>query len=282
MPTFGVHAFVWNGDWNNQIAPETIRLSAAAGFDMMEIPLLKPAETDGPLLRRLLEQNHIWAATSLALPKDLHLPFYPEKALDFLKVAIDVTEQIGSPSLSGCPYCNLGTLTGLPPTEAERDSVAYVFTELARYAKAKNIRVGIEPVNRYETYLYNVGADVVALIERIGADNLFVHFDTYHMHIEEQGLANAFKQAGAHTGYIHMSESDRGIPGKGNVNWDDACIGLKAINFRGPLVLEAFAAINPDLAAATCLWRPGSYTAQELADQGLAFLRAKAAQHGLQ
>lgn len=281
MATFGVHAFVWNGDWDNDIAPESIRLSAEAGFDLIEIPLLKPAELDGAMIRRLLEQHGIKGATSLALPKHLHMPFYPKEALAFLKGAVDKTAEIGSPTLGGCPYCHLGTLTGVPPTKDERKIIADVFHELSLYAKQYNIRIGIEPVNRYETYLYNIGADVVDLIRAIGADNMYVHFDTYHMNIEEHGYSGAIQAAGGLCGYIHLSESDRGIPGQGNVDWDDVFAGLKAINFAGPLVLEAFAAINPDLTAATCLWRPGAYTGSELASKGLAYLRGKAEAAGL-
>ena len=72
MPTIGVHAFVLNGDWNNDIAPETIRLSAEMGFDLLEIPLLRPAELDTTGIRKLLQAYEIRPVTSLALPEDKH------------------------------------------------------------------------------------------------------------------------------------------------------------------------------------------------------------------
>jgi D-psicose/D-tagatose/L-ribulose 3-epimerase len=281
MPTFGVHAFVWNGSWDNDIAVDTIQKTARAGFDMLEVPLLHPDEFDGLKTKRLLKENGLRAVGSLALPKEVHLPFYPEKALGFLKQAVDCVEAIEGDALCGCVYCNLGTLTGKPPTKQERDLCVNVLGELAHYAKARGIRIGVEPVNRYETYLYNVGEDTVELIKTIGADNMFVHFDTYHMVIEEKGFSGPIKQAGPLCQYIHLSESGRGVPGEGNVDWDDVFAGLKAVNYTGPLVLEAFAEINPDLIAATCLWRPGTYSAEELATKGLAFLRAKAEAIGL-
>lgn len=281
MPTFGTHAFVWNGDWNNDIAPVTIRQTAEAGFDLLEIPLLRPTEVDAAMVRGLLQRHGLQAATSLGLPEDSHLPFYPKRALAFLKVAVDVTEALGADALAGCLYCHLGTFTGQPPTAQERDICVEVLGEVALYAKERGMRLGIEPVNRYESYLYNVGSDAVELIEAIGTGNLFVHFDTYHMNIEEHGFGEPIRQAGSLSGYIHLSESDRGIPGQGNVNWDDVFAGLAAIDFRGPLVLEAFADINPDLAASTRLWRQGSYSAHELATHGLAYLREKAQAFGL-
>lgn len=280
MPHFGVHAFVWNGDWNNELAGDIIRNTAAAGFDLLEIPLLRPAEFDAPGIKRLLAQHHLRGVISLALPKDAHMPFFPERALQFLKLAVDQTEAIESDTLAGCLYCNLGTLTGKPPTSAERERCVNVLGEVALYARPRGIRLGIEPVNRYETYLYNVGSDVMELIQAIGTGNMFVHFDTYHMNIEES-FSPAIRQAGALCKYIHMSESDRGIPGQGNVNWEAVFQGLKAIDYQGPLVLEAFAEINPDLAGATCVWRPRSYSAPELARQGLSFLREGAARVGL-
>jgi D-psicose/D-tagatose/L-ribulose 3-epimerase len=87
--------------------------------------------------------------------------------------------------------------------------------------------------------------------------------------------------AGDVLGYIHMSESHRGLVGTGTINWDDVFRGLADARYTGPLVLESFAAINPDLAAATCLWRPPTQSAETLATEGLRFLKAHAEKHGL-
>lgn len=280
MPQFGVHAFTWDGEWNNAVAEDVIRRTAEAGFDLLEIPLLRPTEFDAPKIKQLLARHHLRGVVSLALPKSAHLPFYPERALEFLKLAVDQSAAIESDTLTGCLYCNLGTLTGQPPTREERERCANVLGEVAMYAKPRGIQLGIEPVNRYESYLYNVGSDVIDLIRTIGTGNLFVHFDTYHMNIEEP-FGPAIRQAGAQLRYIHLSESDRGIPGQGNVNWDAVFEGLKAIDYRGPLVLEAFATINPDLAGATCMWRKRPYGAQELVSEGLKFVREGAARVGL-
>jgi D-psicose/D-tagatose/L-ribulose 3-epimerase len=101
------------------------------------------------------------------------------------------------------------------------------------------------------------------------------------MNIEEDGYGSALRDAGKYAGYIHLSESHRGLPGEGTVDWDDVFQGLHDIDYRGPLVLEAFAAINPDLIGATCLWRKSRYQGRELATLGLEFLKAKAGKYGL-
>lgn len=280
MPTFGIHAFVW-GPWTNETARSSIERSAALGYDLIEIPLLHPESVDVRRISGWLRDAGMKCTTSLALPRDRHLPFHPDGALAFLKRAADVAADLGSDVLTGCTYCSLGVLTGAPPTPAERQACVDVMGELAHYAEARGLRIGLEPVNRYETYLLNTGDDAVDLIKAVGSPRLFVHFDTYHMNIEEHGFGDPIRRSGSLTGYIHMSESDRGILGAGNVDWSAIFEALKDIGFQGPLVLEAFAEINPDLAAATCLWRPRPFTPEQLAAESLALLREQAAAVGL-
>src|SRR5205814_9722139 len=100
--------------------------------------------------------------------------------------------------------------------------------------------------------------------------------------VDEPEFRSAIEAAEHRLGYIHCSESERVVPGHGNVHWDEVFAGLAAINYRGRLVLESFAAINPDLAGATCMWRTPTYTSDQLAREGLTFLREKAAAVGLQ
>ena len=209
------------------------------------------------------------------------MPTHPQAAKDFLHLAIDQVAAVGSSFLGGVLYGHLGLLTGAPPTQQERDTCARVLGEVASYAKRSGVTLALEPVNRYETYLYNTIQDVLGLISATGSGNIVIHADTYHMNIEEPGFRQPVEAAGSHLAYIHCSESDRGVPGQGNVHWDELFAGLAAIDFRGPLVLESFAAINPDLAGATCMWRTPTYTSDQLALEGLAFLRTKAAAAGL-
>ncbi len=281
MPKFGTHAFTLNGEWNNKIAPAVIEQAGEIGFDLIEIPLLRPDEFDSAIVRRALEKAGIEGVASLGLPKEAHLPFNPSGALQFLKRAVDRVAEFGGKQLLGCIYYNLGTLTKEAPTAQEHQKIVDVLRELRAYAAGKGVTLGIEPVNRYETYLINTGEQAAELIERIGGDDMVVHFDTYHMNIEEEGFSSALRAAGNRAGYIHMSESHRGMPGEGTVDWDDVFTGLKEIDFQGPLVLEAFAAINPDLIGATCLWRPSKYPPIELAERGLQFLKDHAEKYGL-
>lgn len=281
MTSFGAHAFIWAGEWTSEGAERVIGGASEAGLDFVEIPLLHPESMDVAATRGLLERYGIGCTCSLGLPKEAHLPFAPEKAEDFLERAVDVAAALGSPALSGALYTHLGTLTGKPPTEEELEAVVRVMKSVARYAADQDVSLGVEVINRYETYLINLAQQADALLDHIDEPNVFAHLDTYHMNIEEKGFYEPIVALGPRLQYIHLSESDRGTPGTGNVHWDEVFRGLQDIGYDGRLVMESFAAVNEDIAGATALWRDVVGDSQALIRDGLTFLRTRAADHGL-
>ena len=278
---FGAHAFIWAGEWTPEGAKKVIGGAAEAGLDFVEIPLLRPESMDVGATRALLDDYGIGCTCSLGLPEAAHLPSAPEKAQSFLERAVDVAAGLEAPVLCGVLYAHLGTLTGRPPEDEELEDVARVLKNVARYAAGREVSLGVEAVNRYETYLINLASQAEAVLDRVGEPNVFVHLDTYHMNIEEKGFYDPIATAGERMRYIHLSESDRGTPGTGNVHWDEVFRGLKAIDYEGYMVMESFAAINEDLAGATALWRDVVGDPETLIRDGLGFLRAKTAEYDL-
>lgn len=281
MPRFGAHAFVWIGAWTPEAGDDAIRQAATTGFDFIEIPLLEPERFEARRHRQTLAAAGIGATCSLVLPAHAHMPEAPEAAKTFLLRALEQVAALGSRYLGGCLAYHLGRLTGRPPTPREREVVVATLREVAAEAEARGVTLALEACNRYETYLYNTLADARETILAVGAPNLKLHADTYHMNIEEEGFRRPLEACADVLDYLHMSESHRGLVGSGTVNWDEVWAGLAAIGFSGKLVLESFAAINPALAAATCLWRPPNASSEVMAREGLAFLKAGARHHGL-
>ena len=78
-----------------------------------------------------------------------------------------------------------------------------------------------------------------------------------------------------------VSESDRGVPGTGTIDWDDAFAALAGIGFNGDLVIESFVTLPPEIASALCVWRPVAKDRYEVLDQGVPFIRDMARKHGL-
>jgi D-psicose/D-tagatose/L-ribulose 3-epimerase len=278
MP-FGAHAFIWAGEWTPEGAQKAIGGAVEAGLDFVEIPLLRPESMDIIATRALLDRYGIGCTCSLGLPKAAHLPSAPQKAQSFLEGAVDVAAGLEAPVLCGVLYAHLGTLTGRPPEAEELEAVARVLKNVARYAAERGVSLGVEAVNRYETYLINLAEQADAMLDRVGEPNVFVHLDTYHMNIEEKGFYEPIVATGERMRYIHLSESDRGTPGTGNVHWAEVFRGLQAIDYDGYLVMESFAAINEDLAGATALWRDVVGDPDTLIRDGLNFLRSKAAEY---
>jgi D-psicose/D-tagatose/L-ribulose 3-epimerase len=131
----------------------------------------------------------------------------------------------------------------------------------------------VEPLNRFETYFLNTQEDAALLIGEIGEPNVRVHYDTFHANIEEKDPVKALKALGTRAGHVHVSESDRGIPGTGHVDWRGTLLALREIGYDGWLTIESFAQPEPQLAAAACIWRDMAPSGESLAREGLAFIK---------
>src|SRR5262245_10126694 len=165
MPRLGAHAFVWTADWDRQGAQTAVRAAAAAGLDLVEIPLLRPVEVDVAHSRALAAEHGIAFTCSLGLPAHAAVTEHPGQAEAHLKQALDVAAALGARSLSGVVYGTIGRLSGAPPSEAELATIVRVMRPVARHAAGLGMTLGFEPCNRYETHLLNTGRQAVQLIE---------------------------------------------------------------------------------------------------------------------
>lgn len=281
MNKYGAHAFLWINEWTVEKGNRAILAAGQTGFDFIEIPLLRPDDFSPKAHRSMLVDAGIEATASLALPQDAHMPEAPLKAKEFLVKALDRLAAVDGKYLCGCIAFSLGKFTGKPPTRAEREVVISTLREVAEEARKRNIILGFEVVNRYESYLYNSLSDARNTIKAVGSPYLMLHADTYHMNIEEEGFYKPLVECADVLGYMHLSESHRGLVGSGTVNWDEVFQGLADAHYKGPLVLESFAAINPDLASATKLWRPPNQSSEILASEGLRILKNYAQKYNL-
>ena len=281
MQGFGVHTSMWTMHWDRAGAERTIPAAARYDMDFIEIALLNTAIVDAAHTRALLDAHAMRGVCSLGLPEENWASVNPEGAIEHLKTAIDTTADMGCEALSGVTYGGIGQRSGAPPTAQEHDNVARALEAAARHAASRGILLGIEPVNRYETHLINTAAQGAEMIERVGAGNMFLHLDTYHMNIEEKGAGNGILAGREHLKYIHLSESDRGTPGQGTCDWDEIHATLAAIGFDGGLAMESFVNMPPEIGYGLAVWRPVARDFEEVMDNGLPFLRGKARQYGL-
>jgi D-psicose/D-tagatose/L-ribulose 3-epimerase len=281
MIRFGMHASLWAQSWTREGAELAITEAARYGLDLIEIPLLEPDKVDVAHSRALFEKHGVAFTASLGLPPEVEASQHPDAATAFLVRTLEVARGLGCSTLTGVTYSTLGHRSGSPPTEAEYENVASALKPVARRAADLGMTLGLEPCNRYETHLLNTAQQAAAMLERIGEPNVMIHLDTYHTNIEEKNFAAALADGKGRVRYVHLSESDRGVPGSANVRWKEVFDALKAANFEGDLVGESFVNMMPQLARALSVWRPVARSREDVLEIGLPFLKSYARAVGL-
>ena len=275
-PKFGASTLSWiSPQWNDENTVYAIEQASMLGFDLVEILLPPSLQINTSLIRKQLEQKNISAVCGLNLPKEAHIPFYPKEATVLMKKTIDVVHELGLSHLGGVLHSGIGVFSGTSLAKNEKITISNVWTEVAEYALHKNVTLGVEPINRYESYVCNIADNVLELMDRVGAPNIYLHLDTFHMCMEEKDFYKPIIKAGRKLKQIHMTESNRGMLGEGNVNWNDLFKALHEINFEGNLVLENFSSFVPSLADAVSLWQSSDYNAEDLAKGSLEFMQKK-------
>ena len=275
---YGGHALVWSGDWTPEGARKVISGASRAGYDYIEIALLDPWKVDVVLTKDLLQEFNLRAHASLGLSSATDVTStnasIVAKGDELLRKATDVLSAIGGTELCGVIYCALGKYPGPASKENRANSVA-AMQRLADYAADKGINIDLEVVNRYETNIMNTGIEGLAFLDEVNRSNAYLHLDTYHMNIEEDGMEKSVLTAKDRLGYVHIGESHRGYLGTGNVNFEKFFAALRKINYRGPITFESFSSevVDPNLSNTLCVWRNLWSDSDDLAKKALMFIK---------
>lgn len=285
MNKLGVHALVWVGGWSHDECARAIGQTAELGFDLIEIPALDPKSIDVAFTRRTLEQNRIGVTMSLGLDAGTDIssgdPDRIARGEERLMDALRVARDIGATHICGILYSAFQKYF-LPPTETGIAGSVDAIRRFCAEAAKSDITIGVEVVNRYESNVLNTAAQAVEFCKRVGAPNVKVHLDTYHMHIEEADIEAAIVETGPLLGYFHIGESNRGYLGAGSLDFDRVFRGLAKAEYGGPITFESFssAVVNQPLSGILAIWRNLWTDGRDLAGHARDFIEAhlKAAQ----
>ncbi|RLA25009.1 MAG: sugar phosphate isomerase/epimerase [Gammaproteobacteria bacterium] len=275
---YGGHALVWSGDWTPAGARRAIEGAARAGYDFIEIALLDPWKVDVALTKDLLQEFNLRAHASLGLSASTDVTSNNAaiiaKGDELLCKATDVLAGLGGTELCGVIYSALGKYPG-PASKQNRANSVAAMQRLADYAADKGININLEVVNRYETNIINTGIEGLAFLDEINRPNAYLHLDTYHMNIEEDGMEKSILAAQDRLGYIHIGESHRGYLGTGNVDFKAFFAALKKIDYQGPITFESFSSevVDPQLSNTLCVWRNLWEDSDDLAKKALQFMQ---------
>ena len=149
--------------------------------------------------------------------------------------------------------------------------------QVAEHAETVGITLGVEALNRFETYLLNTHADSARFVREVDNPNARMMYDTFHANIEEKDIAQAIRDCSDVCALVHISENDRSTPGTGNVDWDTNFNTLHEVGYDGWMVVEAFGLALPELVAATKIWRRMYESEEQLAGDALAFMKSQVA-----
>ncbi len=276
----GFNMLLWTGHVTEEHYPIFARLKAT-GYDGIEIPIF---DAQDPTHYRAVGEaaaNAGLRCTAITLlPDQEHSaisadPAHRQAAIDHIKRAIDCARAAGAEVLAGPYFQVLGGFTGQGPTEAELTRAAEVHAAIAPVAEAAGVVCAVEPLNRFEAHLLNTMEQAAAYVRRVGHANFGAMYDTFHANIEEKdpiaAIDTLFEAGGLR--HVHISENDRGTPGRGHARIREAIRKLKAIGYDKWLTIEAFGQSIPELAAATRVWRPLFENPEQVYTEGYRLIR---------
>jgi D-psicose/D-tagatose/L-ribulose 3-epimerase len=275
---FGASTFVWTSPFGDDRLSLFGRV-AQLGFDRVEICIEDPALVSPDAVAAAAADARIGVLVCGAFGPDRDVshedPAVREAGIDYLRSCVDIAHGVGSRLVAGPMYSATGKARLLPPAE-RRQQWEWAVESLRRaggYAATQGVTLAIEPLNRFETDLVNTVEQGVRLCEDIGADNVGLLLDTFHMNIEERDIGAAIRSAGRHVRHVHTCENDRGAPGSGHVDFAGVFRALDEIGYDEDVVIESFTPEIVEIARAVSMWRPLAPDGDTLASEGLAFLR---------
>ncbi|MBE7182864.1 MAG: sugar phosphate isomerase/epimerase [Methylobacterium mesophilicum] len=285
MNKLGVHALVWEAGWSHEECARAIRKTAEVGYDFIEAPALDPSLIDPDFTRRQLEQAGIGINFSLGLDFESDIssgdPEKRKRGRKKLEDAIAVCRDCGGSIIGGILYSAFGKYDR-PPTADGIEQSAETLRAVAATAAQSDITLVLEVVNRYETNICNTAAQGVEMAKRVGAPNVKVHLDVYHMNIEESDIGAAIVETGDYLGYFHTGDSHRGYMGSGSIDLAGVFRALVRANYQGPITFESFSSrvVGQPLEGILGIWRNLWDDGHDLAAHALIYTRAqlKAAQ----
>ena len=285
MNKLGVHALVWEKGWSHEECARAIARTAEVGFDLIEIPALDPGSIDTAFTARELGKAGIGATSSMGLDASTDISSddreKERRGQERLEQAVSVIRDIGATHMCGILESAFGKYA-VPTTAEGVKRSCEILARVAEKAAASGITMGLEVVNRYESNVLNTASQAVEMCRRIGAPNVKVHLDVYHMNIEESDIGQAIVDTGDHLGYFHTGDSHRGYMGSGSIDLAGVFRALVKADYQGPITFESFSSrvVGQPLEGILGIWRNLWEDSHDLASHALMYTRAqlKAAQ----
>jgi D-psicose/D-tagatose/L-ribulose 3-epimerase len=274
----GMNLLLWTDRLKDELLPVLAQLKSL-GYDGVELPIFeldvaKYAAWSKKLDDLGLERTAVTVRTAADNPISPD-PKIRAAAVEANRRVLDCCQAAGVKILVGPYHSALGEFTGRGPTPDEWRWGVETMRQMAADAATRGVTLGVEYLNRFECYFLNCAADTARFVREVNHPNCRMMYDTFHANIEEKSIPEAIRTSREFLVHVHISENDRGTPGKGNIRWGQNFDTLKEVGYDGWLMIEAFGLALPTLAAATKIWRRMFESEEQLARDGLAFMKAE-------
>lgn len=269
---FGFNLLLWTPHVTLDHEP-LLRALKDSGYDGVEIPMFEGDPDHYARLGDLLDRIGLGRSVVSVLGSGSN-PLSDDKAqqaaaLGRARWCIDNCAALGAPILAGPMHSELGWFSGEPATAAERARAVAFHRQAGDYAATKGISFALEALNRFECYFLNTMQQLADYLTEVDHPHVKAMYDTFHANIEEKDPVAAIATIRPHLLHVHISENDRGTPGKGHVPWQATYDALRASGYDGWLTIESFGRAMPALAAATRVWRDFAPNAEEVYRLGI-------------
>jgi D-psicose/D-tagatose/L-ribulose 3-epimerase len=274
---FGANTWIWVSPLTDERLAELAPRLRDWGFDLVELPVEQLGDWSPERTAEVLAEHGLGASVAIAMAPGRELCGADGGTVAatqaFLRECLDVAATVGAGAIAGPIYTSTGRTWRIEPDERRRlySDLREALAPLAEYGAERGVKIGIEPLVRYETSLLNTVEQALEAID--GLDGCGLLFDTYHANIEERDVGAALRAAGDRLVHVHASANDRGVPGADHIDWPAVRDALRDIGYDGTVVIESFTAENETIATAASIWRPLAATQDAIAADGLKFLR---------
>ena len=206
-----------------------------------------PESYDAQKVKLQLDKYGIkcWGSVTLMLEERNLLakdPAQRKMSIKYVKDLVKMVSDLGGSVISLVP-ATVGKIIPDATPEQEWEWAVEGVQEIYKYTEDLGLRIGIEPINRFETYFINRGEQALALAEAVGP-NCGVCLDTFHMNMEEVDMFETIKKVGNRLVNFHVADNNRMAPGMGHLNWKKIIDTLREINYNKVLSVEFCAPLD--------------------------------------
>jgi sugar phosphate isomerase/epimerase len=224
----------------------TIARLAKYGYKSIEISG-EPTIYDSKHVRGLLDHYGLncWGAVTLMIDRrNMQSSDEAKRAasVQYVKDVITFVHELDGQIVTLVP----GTVGKIVPDSTPENEWKWLVEgtkEIYEHSEKLGIRVGVEPLNRFESYLITRAEQALALCDAVGP-NLGVTLDAFHINIEESDLFEAIRLVGDKLVDFHVADNNRMPAGYGDYNWAQVVEVLNSINYQGALTAEFVAPVD--------------------------------------